>query len=900
MSDSAIKHTELFDFDAYKASIVEVEKLTISFANSIKQLSSTLQAEFTTLKNEVNGYKKSVSEANDIDNLKKLDTQLEKTSERFKTVKENVDNANKSVKVAEDSMQGLTNKAKQLEDEYKSLSAAERENKAVVDPLIKSIKDVSSELTLQKKILSDAKKNTDTVTNSYAGLSKNLTDMKNQLKNMPNAFDKNTGALNKGNKEAVALAKNIENSDKALKKMDAGMGVYTRNVGNYSSAFEALPTPLSNAVSGVQNVRKSFLALLANPIVAFVAAIVGVFVLLYKAFTSTDSGATEMAARFEQLSAIIDVFRQRIVGVANGLIEFFKGNWQESTEAFKEAFTGISAQLKDATKAAYEYAYAVDKLNDSEDNYISKRAENANKIAKLEFEAANKENSVEKRREFLKEALKISEEEVLQEKKFADDKLNNELNYLAAKSDSRNKVTAKEIKDFLLLSDEEQKNAKSSIKLVRENNEDKFKQLEELYAKTIDADTKYFSENKRNISKLSGFEEEIRKAKLEATEKATKEAYDIETKYKNQLEKDLQDEKDFYTKLLKEKADANAKLDKEKEDREEKIYQKKKTKSEVEAKEELERAIELENKKKEAKEEIQKASFDGAVSIANSLFEIQKINIQANIDNLTNEKDVAIQSLTDKYNADIEAAGNNAAAKKQIEKRYLRDKATEETKFNNQIKDQKRQAAEAERNAALFNIAINLAESISSIWAKWGELPYVAGALTAISVGVAGAQAAVVASQPLPRFEKGTENAPEGLAIVNDGSGSNFQEMIIRKDKAYLPTKRNQIVNLQKGDKVKTAFETQNILKTIDNAAYLKNQSINDSLSVTMENARMIEVKHLISSMKIDEKLIGQEVGKRIAEMPQPIQIWNEKGYQEYTRQKNTLKNNIKKQNSLV
>jgi hypothetical protein len=73
------------------------------------------------------------------------------------------------------------------------------------------------------------------------------------------------------------------------------------------------------------------------------------------------------------------------------------------------------------------------------------------------------------------------------------------------------------------MTDLEQENASDALKNLRNNYEDKFAEIEKLYAGWIDADTTFYEQNKRNISKLTTFEqEEIRKRedalkKLKAT-----------------------------------------------------------------------------------------------------------------------------------------------------------------------------------------------------------------------------------------------------------------------------------------------------------------------------------------------------------------------------------------------
>jgi len=61
------------------------------------------------------------------------------------------------------------------------------------------------------------------------------------------------------------------------------------------------------------------------------------------------------------------------------------------------------------------------------------------------------------------------------------------------------------------MTDEQQANASEEMKTLRNNNEDKMKELDKLYATWIDKDTQFYTEQKRNISRLSGFIDEERK-----------------------------------------------------------------------------------------------------------------------------------------------------------------------------------------------------------------------------------------------------------------------------------------------------------------------------------------------------------------------------------------------------
>lgn len=75
------------------------------------------------------------------------------------------------------------------------------------------------------------------------------------------------------------------------------------------------------------------------------------------------------------------------------------------------------------------------------------------------------------------------------------------------------------------------------------------------------------------------------------------------------------------------------------------------------------------------------------------------------------------------------------------------------------------EAAKKERDNTLIKIAVDTAAAIVKVTAQTGVLaPFAIPAIVAIGL----AQAAFVAAQPLPKFEGGTMNAPEGWALTQE------------------------------------------------------------------------------------------------------------------------------------
>lgn len=125
-------------------------------------------------------------------------------------------------------------------------------------------------------------------------------------------------------------------------------------------------------------------------------------------------------------------------------------------------------------------------------------------------------------------------------------------------------------------------------------------------------------------------------------------------------------------------------------------------------------------------------------------YEAEKANIEATIGD-KKERDAALKALDEK-------------------------RARDEKKLNEKIEKEKRKvahdAAKIQRGIDLAQAVSNTALGISNIWARWGELPMVAGALTAIFGAVNAAQIALIAARPLPPLAEG--GYFQGPAIIGE------------------------------------------------------------------------------------------------------------------------------------
>lgn len=420
-------------------------------------------------------------------------------------------------------------KVEELTEENKQLKESGTASAKEIEASNAALRNAQNEYKNAKKTVDQVVQANKAQKGSYEELYRQWQTAQTQLKLMGNAYTVNEKGVLSLSKEYINQSKVVANMKKSLD--DFGRGVHDNrlNVGNYTDSIKAavgemnmMPGALGQATSQVQRFGVALKALALNPIVLAITAVVGALVGLFKALKSTDTYGTNFQARLEQIKAILDVVRTRVIAFADAVKSIFKGDFKEAGEKFKETFTGIGDQMKNATDAAWDYIHALDVINDSQNNFISDAAELENKIAKLQFQAMDQRLSDEKRLAASKEAMRLSEQLLTREAQFAKDKFELEAKYLA----ERNGLRQEDVIGFIKMTDEEQKNASQSLKTLRDNYEDKFTEIENLYADWIKKDTQFYSENRRNVSKASAFEEELRKEK----ESALKKEYDTRLK----------------------------------------------------------------------------------------------------------------------------------------------------------------------------------------------------------------------------------------------------------------------------------------------------------------------------------------------------------------------------------
>ena len=665
---------------------------------------------------------------------------------------------NKQTEVAVGTVKELKVQAQELKTRYDNLNLATEEGRIEGEKLAEQYRVINDQV---KKSTSALRKNTAVVRDaegSYNALVKEQKDLREQLRRMPDAFNKTNDAANE-------LKKRINDNTQALKRFDKELGDNFRNVGNYAEALREAgkeakvfsgnlgATAVSKTISGISSAldTNADAAEAANAVTGSLQATFGEFVgTIVRAIKASESTFDF----FEKLGEEFEGFDDRVVEATKAATEAASEN-RELNEAIKEATLTLSKQI-----VAFEENQAIadaDTKSIEERTIAAKKAEILGKAilqqevdlaqARLDLAAAN---------------AKAQPSNAQFQQDLADATLALEESKAALKAGSI------ELEAFtgLLKLDQTEQFFDFKIVEIEESIESLVKTVNNAKKAT---DGKSFLENfiGGNIAEISNtfkIGDQLALTALQGSEvlvKFREEGAKSALEYLNSLGQ-TERQINLIIQLLEKWNDATKEI--------------------------------TENSKiqgEQVKQAIQDATFNISSDVGNFLFG----RTQQQID----EQLAREQALLDFR---LEAAGNNAEAQAII---------AEEGERKERELLQRR--AETEKKQALFNIALNTA---AAIVAQLVAPPPVNFAAAAAVAAIGAVQLAIAASQPIPQFAEGTEDAPGGLAWV----GEKGPELIDTPDgKTYLSPGVPTLIDLPKHSEVKTAKETEEALSAFSYGA---------------------------------------------------------------------------------
>lgn len=224
---------------------------------------------------------------------------------------------------------------------------------------------------------------------------------------------------------------------------------------------------------------------------------------------------------------------------------------------------------------------------------------------------------------------------------------------------------------------------------------------------------------------------------------------------------------------------------------------------------------------------------DALGDLGDSIFDRKIENINAEID-----------AETKRYDKLLELAEGDAAQQAALEEeKQARLDALEKKRLKEEQKKAKFNKAKA-----LVDIAINTAVAISRAVA---ESTFLGLPLIPVLTALGALQAAAVLAQPIPKYKEGLKSAKEDhIAMINDG---NYQEYIERNGQILTTETKNAIVGLKAGDTVHKNFDAMSKESVMFNMLS-KGMSVSENDFNKLLNVVSIGLEKGFKNVKVNNK----------------------------------------------
>lgn len=689
-----------------------------------------------------------------------------------------------------------------------------------------------------KKVNDDLKKNIDLVTKAKEDLAK--ADAKLQAKQQAKYDKAEVDSLTRKRVElerlkkayadagAAGAAKLLPQIQKLNKEVLAGekaMGVYVREVGHYENAMQGLSgtigqvnPQLASATTAVKSFGKAFMA---NPITAVITVLAGAFALLFKAFKSTDEGATKLAGIWKGLKNVVDVLIDRVMAFFKVIKDVITFNWKDLKKDGQEAFGGLGDAIRDAWQEGKKFADEMDRISDAMSAQLIPMARMRKEVEELRNKAKDRTKTEKERLAFAQQAynleVKLSKEEV----KWKAASTEAELGNLAAKMDNE-KLTREQkietVRQWLSLDAEQLESTRgtnSELAKFYNNNEEEFQAVQKSMSEVIDKEAEFYTNTRRLAIELSGFQKEI----IDDSIKVSEEAKKAMAEKKKELGQNIAI---VYT--------IDNIIDR--------------TNKEKEKRAELNKELGLTLQPFKVLTDAEKEQHDAMIAAWETEKEIleEKKNLQIEMalqatDFVSTLYDRQLSKLEAQKEAELAIAGDNANQKAIIEEKYAKKKAAIQ-----------RKQAVIEKVSAIYSIGVDTAKAV---------MKYISEGMAVLVpwvIGMGALQIATVAAKPIPKYAKGTKSSAGGLAVV----GEQGPELIVSPSgQVRLSGDGAELTALERKSTIYNAGETAALLR----AASGMKQKGNDNLAERRH-------KELIKAIREKETIIlktgvGNSIEKR-------------------------------------
>lgn len=323
-------------------------------------------------------------------------------------------------------IQDLQTKIANLKQVMEGMKQQGLQNTETYIKLQATLKELEQGVRANQKVLRDSIRENQKNGDSINALRATIRNLRSEFENLTKAERESA--------KGQDMLNHIHDLTEELKTLEEQQLDFSRNVGNYQSALENLPfgklavgfntlsegtgklsVALKNGIVMVKALGKQFLALLANPIVAGIAAIIAVVMKLANSFKKNDEAMTALQSLMGSLKPILNVIEKGFQAIVNVLAKVING-----LSKFIQGLAQFIPGLRDYSKANEEVVRSTDALEDKEREYTLNNAKRQKEISELRNKAMQVDKyTAEERKKFLQQAMDLEEEDLIQKRDIA-------------------------------------------------------------------------------------------------------------------------------------------------------------------------------------------------------------------------------------------------------------------------------------------------------------------------------------------------------------------------------------------------------------------------------------------------------------------------------------------------
>ena len=377
-----------------------------------------------------------------------------------------------------------------LKNTQAALQNAMHGSAASMDQVKAAAKGLQAEDVKVDYMTKELVKSTETENLSYNELVRTLAKLKEEWRATTDAQDR----------KDLAVKINAVNNE--LKKMDASVGVFSRNVGMYANVVDQLGSCFGNAggaasrmVGGIKNATTAFKAMSATPAIAILGVITTLIDKLVSSLKSSEEGVESVTAAMGIFSGVGDMVTAALQGVASAI-----GWVAKQFAALVEKLGMVSEKMK----ARQEIMQDEINLAKKQRQALMLNADAEKEIAELRAKAADKEKYTTKERIAFLEQASAKQEKIAE----------------------RAKDAAKAEYDLIVKKNAQSKSSAEALKAEAE-----------AYARMVKADTDYQNAVRANTKEINAARKEAAreaKERLKEQTEAAKAKLEAEKTYMEQ------------------------------------------------------------------------------------------------------------------------------------------------------------------------------------------------------------------------------------------------------------------------------------------------------------------------------------------------------------------------------